>query len=259
MSAPEQQLKPIDYSLPIEIDCVDDQGYQNGKQNVKTAASPFGLSQDTSAARWLRSDGRFGAEIPVGPQAKVLTVGLGRFGLESTLHQNCGGEQGAQAIGDQIVNNGELILRKMNRILGGSVNESTFEQLQQFYARLYSDPLLYRGVDIEAATMTRADELPAIERSPLAHTDGHRASKIRVNTTPDTWFDAAEAYANGEPYYHYDLWAVEPIAEKIDTIIPHDNVEGFVIASVARIVATSRVLPNPDKNRTGIDIVIANA
>jgi hypothetical protein len=254
LSAHEQNLKRIDWSRPVGIHCIDDRGYEDAIQNVKPGgASSYGLAYDTYAARALARDGRLEAEMPTGELAKVITKGLARYALLANLHYGCAAELSAPAIGHEIVSNGEPIFNEVNRILDGDIGESKFEQLQRFYASLYNDTSLFRGVDIEAANMERDDTHPAIKRSHLAHGD-HSADTLRVNTTIDTWHDAAGAYADGAPLYQYDSWAVRPIAEKIDAIIPHDNVDGFVIASVARVVATSRLLPR-DKHRTGVDIV----
>lgn len=253
MSAPEKNLNLIDWSRPVGIHCIDDRGYVDAIQNVKVGgASSYGLAYDTYAARMLTQDGRFEAGMPTGELAKVITKGLTRSALLAVLHHGCAAELGVPAIGREIVTNGEPIYNEANHILDGTIRESTFEQLQYFYASLGRDTSLFRGVEAEAASMERDDVLPAIDRSHLAH-DDHVADTLRVNTTADTWHDAASAYADGAPLYQYDSWAVRPIAEKIDAIIPHDNVDGFAIASVVRVVATSRLLPRD--NRTGVDIV----
>jgi len=254
LSAHEQNLKRIDWSRPVGIHCIDDRGYEDAIQNIKPGgASSYGLAYDTYAARALARDGRFEAEMPTGELAKVITKGLTRYALLAHLHHGCAAELSAPAIGREIVANGEPIFNEVNRILDGNISESKFEQLQYFYAGLDRGVSLFRGVDVEAANMERDDTHPAIKRSHLAH-DDHSANTLRVNTTTGTWHDAAGAYADGAPLYQYDSWAVPPIAEKIDAIIPHDNVDGFVIASVARVVATSRLLPR-DKHRMGVDIV----
>lgn len=254
MSAYEQNLKHVDWSRPVGIHCIDDRGYEDAIQNIKLGgASSYGLAYDTYAARALARDGRLEAEMPTGELAKVITKGLARYALLANLHHECAAELYAPAIGREIVTNGEPIFNEANRILDGSISESKFEQLQRFYAGLDSDTALFRGVDVEAISMERDDSHPAIRRSRLAHGD-HSADTLRVNTAPDTWHDAADAFANGSPLYQYDSWAVRPVAEKIDAIIPHDNVDGFVIASVARVVATSRLLPR-DEHRTGVDII----
>jgi hypothetical protein len=255
LSAHEYNLKLIDWSRPVGIHCIDDRGYEDDMQNIKSGgASSYGLAYDTYAARALARDGRFEAEMPTGEVAKIITKGLARRALLASLHHECAAELNVLAIGREIVTNGELIFNEANRILDGSISESKFEQLQYFYAGLSRDTSLFRGVDTEAASMARDDSHPAIMRSHLAH-DDHSADTLRINTTPNTWHDAADAYANGTPLYQYDSWAVPLIGEKIDAIIPHDNVDGFAIASVVRVVATSRLLPR-DKGRTGVDIAI---
>jgi hypothetical protein len=253
LSTHEQNLQPIDWSRPVGIHCIDDRGYADSHQNLKLGgASSYGLAFDTYAARALVRDGRLEAEIPTGELAKVITKGLARYELLANLHHGCAAELGVPAIGHEIVSNGEPIFNEVNRILDGSVSESEFEQLQRFYAGLDHDTSLFRGVAVEAAHMESDGTHPAIGRSYLAH-DDHSADTLRINTTTDTWHDAAGAYADGAPLYQYDLWAVPPIAERIDAIIPHDNVDGFALASVVRVVATSRLLPR--EHRKGVDIV----
>jgi hypothetical protein len=224
-------------------------------QNIKTGgAASHGLALDTYAARMLARDGQLEAEMPVGEAAKVITKGLAQDALLARLHALCAAEAYVAAIAREIVTNGGPILIAANDIFGGSIKELEFEMLQRFYARLVNDTSLFRGVDIEAASMERNDAHPAIVRSRLAHAD-HKAKTLRVNTTPDTWYDAAAAYANGDPSYGYDRWAMLGVAGKIDTILPHNNMGGFAVASAVRLAATSRLLPR-DEHSKGVDIVI---
>ena len=191
--------------------------------------------------------------MPTGELAKVITKGLARYALLANLHHGCAAELNVLAIGEEIVTNGEPIFNEANRILDGNISESKFEQLQYFYAGLSRGTSLFRGVNTEAASMERDDSHPAIMRSHLAH-GNHSADTLRVNTIQGTWHDAADTYANGTPLYHYDGWVVPVVGEKINAIIPHDNVDGFVIASVVRLVATTRLLPR-DEHSTGVDII----
>lgn len=256
MSTLEQTLSTIDWSRPVGIHCIDDRGYKNADQNIKLGgASSYGLAYDTYVARSLSREGKFDAEMPVGELAKVITKGLARHALLASVHHECAAEANVLPIADEILTHGEPILHEVNRVMDGSVDESKFEQLQDFYARLRTDAMLFRGVEVEAASMGSDDAHPRINRSHLAHED-HVAQQLRVNTQADTWHDAPLAYANGRPLYQYDEWAVRPIAEKIDAFVPHDNVEGFALASVVRVVATSRLLPR-DKTRSGVDIILS--
>ncbi|MNQ03920.1 hypothetical protein D3C85_166250 [compost metagenome] len=255
MKTIEQVPNVIDWSRPVGVHCIDDRGYENSGQNIKLGgASSYGLAYDTYAARAIDRNGKLDVDLSAGELAKVITKGLSRYALLACTHHECAAEAGVGAVADQFTSNGESILRETNRILDGSVNESEFEKLQYFYAQLASNEKLFRGVDIEAVTMDTDGSHPMIERSRLAH-EYHAATSLRINSKVDTWHDASTAYANGLPEYGYDIWALRPTAEKIDAIVPHDNIDGFALASVARVVATSRLLPR-DSTRSGIDIVI---
>lgn len=255
MSTLEHTLNTIDWSRPVGIHCIDDRGYKNADQNIKLGgASSYGLAYDMYAARALGREGKLDVEMPVGDLAKVITKGLARHALLASVHHECAAEANVLPIADEIIAHGEPILREVNRVMDGNVDESKFEQLQSFYAQLRTDAVLFRGVEAEAASMGSDADHPRIARSHLAHED-HVAQQLRINTQSDTWHDAPLAYANGQPLYQYDEWAIRPIAEKIDAFVPHDNVEGFALASVVRVVATSRLLPR-DKKRSGVDIVL---
>jgi hypothetical protein len=255
MKTIEQVSNVIDWSKPVGIHCIDDRGYKSADQNIKLGgASSYGLAYDTYAARALDRNGELDVDLSAGELAKVITKGLSRYALLACTHHGCAAEAGVSAVADQFTSSGESIFSETNRILDGSVSESEFEKLQHFYAQLASNEKLFRGVDIEAACMDTDGNQPMIERSRLAH-EHHAATSLRINSKVDTWHDASTAYANGLPEYGYDIWALRPTAEKIDAIVPHDNVDGFALASVARVVATSRLLPR-DSTHSGIDIVI---
>lgn len=254
MRAFEQSFIPLDLHRPIGIDCIDDRGYDGLQQNIKLGgAASYGLAYDAYAARQLSGNG-IDTMPPIGEAAKVITKGLARHALLARLHYGCAAELNAMPVADEIILYGEEVHRDVNRVLDGSVDGSKFERLQEFYHNLRHDVGLFRGVDTEAACMEDNHDQSAIQRVHLAHED-HGATELVVNAQPDTWYDAAQAYAVGDPRYAYDLWAVRPIAERIDTIIPHDSVEDFVLASVARVVATARLLPRC-QDQTGIDIVV---
>jgi len=254
MHAFEQTFTPLDPSRPVGIDCIDDRGYEGSEQNIKLGgAASYGLAYDTYAARMLGGNSIDGIP-PVGEAAKVITKGLARHALLARLHHGCAAELNAMPIADEIILHGEEVYRGMNQVLDGSADESKFEQLQDFYRHLRRDTALFRGVDTEAACMEDNYDQSAIQRAYLAHED-HKATELVVNRQPDTWYDVARMHAAGDPRYAYDLWAVRPIAERIDTIMPHDSVEDFVFASVARVVATTRLLPR-SQDQVGIDIVV---
>ncbi len=254
MKTIEQTPNVIDWSKPVGIHCIDDRGHEGATQDIKNAAGSYGYTLDTYAARAIGRDGKLDVYMPVGVGAKVVTKGLSRYALLGCIHEACAAEGGVLAIADQFATNGEFILNETNRLLDGSVKESTFEKLQGFHEQLSTDERLFRGVAIEAAAMDSDDDLPRIPRSRLLNAE-HAATQLRINMQKDTWYDAATTYAQGKSEYNYDLWAVPLVAEKINTIIPHDNIEGFVIASVARTVAISRLLPR-DHTATGIDIAV---
>ncbi len=246
-------ITPLDPLRPVGIDCIDDRGYEGLGQNIKLGgAASYGLAYDTYAARLLGGDS-IDTMPPVGEAAKVITKGLARHALFARLHYGCAAEASAMPVANEIVLHGEAIYRDVNRVLDGSADESKFEQLQAFYSRLSRDEALFRSVEAEAASMEDDSEQSAIERARLAH-ENHVATKLLVNNQTNTWYDAARGYESGDPHYAYDLWAVRPIAERIDTIMPHDSVEDFVLASVARVVATARLLPRT-QTQTGVDIV----
>ena len=250
MKTIEQAPNVIDWSKPVGIHCIDDRGYKNASQNIKPGgAASHGLAIDTYAARTIGRDGEMDVEMPIGKLAGVITKGLGRHGLFASIHHECAAEANVLPIADEIIIHGESILHEVNRVMDGSVDESQFKRLQAFYARLRTDTLLFRGVDLEAVAM----ENDGVIRSHLAH-EHHAAQQLRVNTQVNTWHDASHAYANGQPLYQLDEWALRPIAEKIDAVIPHDNVDGFVLAAVTRALATARLLPC-DNTRSGVDVI----
>lgn len=253
MRASEELVTPLDPLGPVGIDCIDDRGYEGLGQNIKLGgAASYGLAYDTYAARSLGGDS-IDAMPPVGEAAKVITKGLARHALFARLHYGCAAEASAIPVADEIILRGDAVYRDMNKVLDGSVDEAKFEQLQAFYSRLRHDEALFRGVEIEAASMEDDSEQSAIQRARLAH-ENHVATGLLVNERAGTWYDAARAYESGDPHYAYDLWAVRPIAERIDTIMPHDSVEDFVLASVARVVATAHLLPRT-QTQAGVDIV----
>lgn len=244
MSAAEQFLMQVDPSLPVGIDCIDDRGYKTRRQNIKLGgAASYGLAYDLYAARTI-AGGSIDTARPIGETAKIITKGLTRYALLAQLHNNCAAELNVIPVADQIILHGETIYNGMNDVLDGSIDTAKFEQLQEIYRDLRDNATLFRGVEQEAASMEDNSDGLAIARSDLAH-DKHLADPevLIVNRKPGTWFDAAGAYAAGSPHYDYDLWAVPVVAERIDTIMPHDSVENFVLASAARVVATARLLP----------------
>lgn len=256
------ELLNIDWSETLAIDCIDDRGLADSGQNIKIAAGAYGLSQDLHVARSMRYPETQNESLhSLGEAAKIITAGLGRSALAASTHQMCAAEQGIITVGRTIIDRPDEVLSAAKQIIRGDITTNQYEQVSGAYDAMLFRPgtQVFRSVELEAECMDTNDRYRSIVRKLLAN-DLHVADGIQVNHVPYTWFDTAESYREGNATYHVDQWAIEPIAEIIDEVLPHDNINGFVLASSIRTAAVSLLLPrNGDTAKPGLDIHVVAA
>lgn len=250
-------LYDIDSSSRLGLDCIDDRGLmaQNDvQQNIKTPAGVYGLAQDLHIARLTKNPEAYEQEVqPLGESAKIIA---NRLGMICCTHQVCAAEQGVLSIGRTIIEKPEQTLAIAKRIHGGDITDTEYETVANAYGHILFSGLTkaFRGAEREASCMDNKGLYVAIPRKPLANSD-HVSTELYVNHRKGTWFDAVQAHRAGNARYHADQWAIPDVAEQVDDILPHDNVDGFVLASSIRLAATSQNLPyGGDESRLGLDI-----
>lgn len=253
------QLSELDLSIPVAIDCIDDRGLMNTGQNIKIGAGAYGLAQDLHAARSTGSLEVGHESIPtLGETAKIITAYVGRYALFASVHEACAAEAGIVSVGQTIIERPSEVLQRANAIMQGDISTNQYEQVAEAYQRMLFDPAtrVFRSTETEAACMDRSMKHRAITRKLLAN-ELHMGGELQANHVKNTWFAAAAAYEAGESAYHVDQWVVPVLAETIDEVLPHDNVDGFVIASSIRHAATSLLLPyKGDCENPGLDIQV---
>lgn len=272
----------IDYSRRLGLECIDDRGLvafdEEGlpfvDQSIKTPAGPYGLAQDQLVAR-LTASPKNATElglylqnaVPLGRSAKIIAHQLGHSMIIASTHEACAAEEGIRTIAKTVVEKPDEILTDARTIHQGDITEEQYQTVAQAYGLILLSGLnrIFRGEDKEARCMDGPEyggfhEFPLadIKRSKLAN-QAHLSKVFQTNHRKNTWFDTQKAYKE-DPAYHADQWAVPMLAENIDLALPHDNIEGFIIANCIRTAATAHNLPREgDAEVTGLDIEVIRA